>query len=426
MTLLFTYLILALVVSFFCSIAEAVLLSVRPSYLASLEQEGNKGVLALKRLRENLDRPLSAILTMNTIAHTVGAAGVGAQAALVFGSDSIAITSAILTLLILVLSEIIPKTLGAVYWRELAPTFGILIEWLTRILLPFVWMSEKLTRFLSRSSASAYTFSRDEMEAMAEIGAKEGLLESKEVKIVQNLMRLHSLSVRDIMTPRPVIFSVLAKMTVGEFFSKHSEKPFSRIPIYGFNADDVIGYVLRTDLLIAQAKDEFDRTLSEFRRDFIMIPDMLWPPIPWTGSCTRRAISRSRWTNMERCKGSSRWRTSSKPSSAWRSPTSWTRSRTCSCWRTSAGGIAWKRSGSTRIALSSRARTPDAREGCGSFARRNACPHADRGTFQGEIRWWLRYNRLRPAGPASKPNQEHHLSTASRVQGIWLACRRQT
>jgi CBS domain containing-hemolysin-like protein len=275
MTLLFTYLILALVVSFFCSIAEAVLLSVRPSYLASLEQEGNKGVLALKRLRENLDRPLSAILTMNTIAHTVGAAGVGAQAALVFGSESIAITSAILTLLILVLSEIIPKTLGAVYWRELAPTFGILIEWLTRILLPFVWMSEKLTRFLSRSSASAYTFSRDEMEAMAEIGAKEGLLESKEVKIVQNLMRLHSLSVRDIMTPRPVIFSVLAKMTVGEFFSKHSEKPFSRIPIYGINADDVIGYVLRTDLLIAQAKDEFDRTLSEFRRDFIMIPDML-------------------------------------------------------------------------------------------------------------------------------------------------------
>lgn len=208
MTLLILYLMLAIVISFFCSIAEAVLLSVRPSYVASLERRSHRGAKTLKKLRENLDRPLAAILTANTIAHTVGAAGVGAQSAVVFGSEFLGITSAILTLLILVFSEIIPKTIGATYWQQLAPPFSLLIDGLTKLLLPFVWMSEKITRLLSRSQDAAFTFTRDEMEAMAEIGAEEGLLEAKELKIVSNLMRLHHLSVRDIMTPRPVVFSV--------------------------------------------------------------------------------------------------------------------------------------------------------------------------------------------------------------------------
>ena len=135
MTLLIFYLLLAVLVSFFCSVAEAVLLSVRPSYIASLEPKGSARVKKLTRLRSNLDRPLAAILTANTIAHTVGAAGVGAQAAVVFGNQSIGLTSAILTLLILVFSEIIPKTLGALYWRQLALPFAVLIDGLTKILL---------------------------------------------------------------------------------------------------------------------------------------------------------------------------------------------------------------------------------------------------------------------------------------------------
>lgn len=179
MTLLISYLLLALVVSFFCSVAEAVLLSVRPSYIAALEGKGAASARKLTKLRDNLDRPLAAILTANTIAHTVGAAGVGAQATIVFGNEYIGITSAVLTLLILVFSEIIPKTLGATYWKQLAPLFAVLIDGLMRILFPFVWLSEKLTRLLSRSGASAYTFSRDEMEAMAQIGANEGMLETK-------------------------------------------------------------------------------------------------------------------------------------------------------------------------------------------------------------------------------------------------------
>ncbi len=273
MTLLVFYLLLAILVSFFCSISEAVILSVRPSYVATLERKGARGAKSLKRLRGNLDRPLAAILTANTIAHTVGAAGVGAQSAIVFGNAYVGATSAILTLLILVFSEIIPKTLGATYWRQLAPGMAPLIEGLTTLLLPFVWLSERLTRLMSRSGATAFTFSRDEIEAMAEIGEQEGLLQAKEQKIVSNLMRLQNLSARDIMTPRSVIFSAPAKMTVQDFFSRYSTKQFSRIPIYKANPDDVTGFVLRTDLLMAQAKDEFDRPLSDFRRDFVAMLD---------------------------------------------------------------------------------------------------------------------------------------------------------
>lgn len=274
MSLLIFYLALAIGVSFFCSIAEAVLLSVRPSYIAALDQE-SRAAKTLKTLRDNLDRPLAAILTANTIAHTVGAAGVGAQATIVFGSEYLGVTSGVLTFLVLVFSEIIPKTLGAVYWQQLAPVFGVLIHWLTVVLLPIVWCSEKLTRLISRSGESALTFSRDEMEAMVEIGKQEGVLDLKEHTIVSNLMKLHQLSVRDIMTPRPVIFSVKEDMTVHEFFEAHASKPFSRIPVFTKNSDDIKSYVLKTDLLIAQARDQFDKRISEFRRDFLILPDHL-------------------------------------------------------------------------------------------------------------------------------------------------------
>ena len=275
MTLLILYLCLAIGVSFICSISEAVLLSVRPSYIAALKRSGSKRAAILKNLTDNLDRPLAAILTLNTIAHTVGAAGVGAEAARVFGDNALGITSALLTLAILVLSEIIPKTIGATYWQQLAPSFGTLINILTRLLSPFVWMSEKITGLVSRSGTSAYTFSREEIEAIAEISVDEGLLETKELTIVQNLMRLTRLSVRDIMTPRPVIFSLPERMKVEEFFSQYAEKPFSRIPLYGDDLDDLGYYALKTDLLAAQAHDDFNKTLKEFKRELPVIPDIL-------------------------------------------------------------------------------------------------------------------------------------------------------
>lgn len=271
MALLTFYLLLALVVSFICSISESVLLSVRPTYVAVLEKEGRASAATLKKLRDNLDRPLAAILTANTIAHTVGAAGVGAQAAVVFGNNYVGATSAILTLLILIFSEIIPKTLGATYWRQLAPSFAVIINAMMVVLFPFVWMSEKITGLLSGRNAHVFTFSRDEMEAMAGLAAKEGLLEAKELRIVQNLMRLHSLCISDIMTPRPVVFAVPDKMTVEEFFSQHSEQPFTRIPVYGANRDDVTGYILKSDLLLAQARDNSGKPLAAFARELPVI-----------------------------------------------------------------------------------------------------------------------------------------------------------
>jgi CBS domain containing-hemolysin-like protein len=275
MTLLIFYLTLAIGVSFFCSMSEAILLSVRPSYITVLENRGRRGAAVLRRLTENVDRPLAAILTANTIAHTVGAAGVGAQAAVVFGDQYVGLTSAVLTLLILILSEIIPKTLGATYWKQLALVFGLLIHGLTRLLAPFVWLSEKLTRLLSRDAASAFTFSRDEIQAMADIGAREGILESKEHRIVANLMKLRQLSVRNIMTPRAVVCSVDERTTVGSFFETHQDTPFSRIPVYGREREDITGYVLKTDLLIAQARDDFDKPLTAFKRDLLVVPDIL-------------------------------------------------------------------------------------------------------------------------------------------------------
>jgi CBS domain containing-hemolysin-like protein len=274
MTLLIFYLLLAIGVSFFCSMAEAILLSVRPSYISVVENRGKRGAATLRRLTENVDRPLAAILTANTIAHTVGAAGVGAQAAVVFGDQYVGLTSAVLTLLILILSEIIPKTLGATYWKQLAVVFGVLIHGLTRLLAPFVWLSEKLTRLLSRGSASAFTFSRDEIRAMADIGAREGVLESKEYRIVANLMKLRQLSVRNIMTPRAVVFAVDETTRVGTFFDTHHDTPFSRIPVYGRDREDITGYVLKTDLLIAQARDDFDQPLSAFKREILAVPEI--------------------------------------------------------------------------------------------------------------------------------------------------------
>lgn len=274
MALLLFYLLLALGVSFICSVCEAVLLSVRPSYIAALDEKSTTARI-LKKLIDNLDRPLAAILTANTFAHTIGAAGVGAKAAQLFGDQYLGIVSGLLTLLILVLSEIIPKTLGAVYWRELAPMFGRVIYGLMLIFMPFVWASEKLTRMIAPAGSSAFTFSREEVNAMLDIGADEGVLDRTEHTIASNLMKLHQLSVRDIMTPRPVMVSAAESMTVQGFFDAYAQSAFSRIPVYGKDRDDVTGYVLKTDLLIAQARDEFDRTLSEFKREFVVVLESL-------------------------------------------------------------------------------------------------------------------------------------------------------
>lgn len=274
MILLFVYVMIALGFSFLCSIAESVILSVTTPYVSLLEREGHKSGRVLRELKQDINAPLAAILTLNTVAHTAGAAGAGAQAAAVFGSQYLGIASAILTLLILVFSEIIPKTLGAFYWRQLAPATGYVLRFLVWILYPFVKMSEWLTRGLSHGPMLT-GFSREEFAVMAELGEAEGQLEERESSILRNLFfTLRDHSVREIMTPRPVVYSLPQDATIEGSYEDVEKSRFSRIPIYE-RGDPVcvVGFVLKQDLLLAYARGNREEKLMSFRRDMLMLPE---------------------------------------------------------------------------------------------------------------------------------------------------------
>lgn len=272
MTLLIVYVSMALLFSFLCSIFEAVILSVTTAYVRVLENEEKASGPILRGLKTDISQPLTAILTLNTIAHTVGAVGAGAQATSVFGSHWIGLFSAIMTLLILVLSEIIPKTLGASYWRELSGITAHSLKFLIRVLYPFVKFSELLTRGLSKEK-EIQGFSREEFAAMADLGEKEGQLEERESCILKNLFLLHETLVTDVMTPRPVVFSLPECLTVYQYFEKHYDSRFSRIPVYSDNDETITGFVLKADLLLAQARNNTDRVLKDYRRDLSALPD---------------------------------------------------------------------------------------------------------------------------------------------------------
>lgn len=270
MVLLFTYVFFALVFSFLCSIAEAVILSVTTSHIAMLEHQGKPSGALLRTLQLDINRPLAAILTLNTIAHTVGAAGAGAEAAAIFGSAYLGLASGILTLLILVFSEIIPKTLGARYWRALAPATAYSLRYLIVCLYPFVVLSELLTRGL-KGPAQPEGLSRGEFVAMADVSAREGQLAEQESTILKNLLRLNNIRVREIMTPRMVVFSLSKDMKVEEYFHRHDQTRFSRIPIYEEDRDRVIGFVLRNDLLLAKARGNVDTRLDNYCREIAVL-----------------------------------------------------------------------------------------------------------------------------------------------------------
>ena len=266
MLLLIIYILIALGFSFICSIAEAVLLSVTVGYIAVLERENKPSGMLLRKMKEDINSPLAAILTLNTIAHTVGAAGAGAQATAVFGNAYLGIVSAILTLLILIFSEIIPKTLGAHYWQSLAPLTANFLRALVWVLYPFVKLSEYLTRSIT-NGPSLKGFNRDELAAMAELSWQDGFLAKQESKILLNLLSLHEVKVEDAMTPQPVMFTISAEMTVGEYCEQHENERFSRIPVYEVNPEEITGFVLLNDLLLAQARGETDEQVSRYKRE---------------------------------------------------------------------------------------------------------------------------------------------------------------
>ena len=268
MTLLFIYLFIALFISFLCSISEAVLLSTPLSYLKSQVEQGKHNALTFLKLKEDVDRPLSAILTLNTIAHTVGAAGVGAQATIVFGDEYFGIVSAVLTILILVVTEIIPKTLGANFYRTLLGFTATTIQIMIFLTYPLVIITMRLTKYLSKKGSEPTT-SRAEISALATIGTEEGIFVDKENKIIQNLIRLKNITVSEIMTPRIVVVVANEKMGVQEFLKNKEFLHFSRIPIYSGDRDNITGYVFREEVFEKLAEDEFHLKLSDLKRKIV-------------------------------------------------------------------------------------------------------------------------------------------------------------
>lgn len=269
--LLFLYVILALFFSFLCSIAEATLLSITPSYIAGLKETNPKKAERLRRLKEdNIDQSLAAILTVNTIAHTVGAIGAGAKATSVFGHAWFGVFSAVMTLLILFLSEIIPKTLGAVYWRQLASFTGVYVNLLIKSMYPLIIVSEKLTKLIS-GNKKAQQFSRDEFVAMAGIGKEEGMLNDRESKIIRNLFLFKSFDASTVMTPRIVLSALQKDITIDEALSTSTISNFSRLPIYADDLDHIVGFVLREDLLVAKNQGKGANSINDFRRELITV-----------------------------------------------------------------------------------------------------------------------------------------------------------
>lgn len=267
MVLLFTYLILALSISFLCSILEAVLLSSTSSFLETFKED-NRGAMYLKKFKANNDKAISSILSLNTISHTVGAAGVGAQATEVFGSAYFGIVSTVLTLLILVFSEILPKSIGTNYWRKLVPFAGWAICCMIYLCYPLVIVFEYITKMFSTKKSQ--TVSREEIAALTHIGEREGVFESQESEIINNLIQLKNIKVSEIMTPRTVTLVASETMTLRELYQNKKYRPFSRILIYKNQPDFITGYIMKTAVLEELSNDHGTMIINELRRDILV------------------------------------------------------------------------------------------------------------------------------------------------------------
>ncbi len=273
--LLVIYVSLALILSFLCSVAEAVFLSITPSYIEGLKARRPDRAALLKRLKqEKVDQALAAILTLNTIAHTVGAIGAGAQVTVIFGDAWFGLFSAVITLMILFLSEIVPKTIGAVYWSRLAGPTAFFVQGLIIILYPVVWLSERVTRLIARGQ-DLHVFSREEFLAMARVGENTGHLQKKESRIIRNLFRFDSLKITDIMTPRTVISALPEEMPIAGAMQLLTRTPFSRLPLYRKGLDDISGFILKNDALIYNARGRGEEKLKSLRRDIRAVPESI-------------------------------------------------------------------------------------------------------------------------------------------------------
>jgi len=262
MTLLVFYLFIAIGVSFLCSILEAVLLSVTPGFVGMQLEQSPRRAAALKEVKEDLEKSISAILILNTFAHTMGAAGVGAQAVAVFGPSWETLIAFLLTLAILYFSEIIPKTLGATHWPRLALHSAHIIRLLVKLLFPLVWLSARLSDMFSRG-ADMTAVSRDELAALARIGARHGALGSQESALLENILQLRGIRTGEILTPRTVVSALDASTSVADALAQLRNVPFSRLPVFEGDLDTVVGIVMRPRLLEIELEGGGERPVSE-------------------------------------------------------------------------------------------------------------------------------------------------------------------
>ena len=266
LTLLFLFLIGAMSISFLCSILESVLMSTPLSNITMREDAGYRPATTFKQFKTDNGKPIAAILSLNTIANTIGAAGVGAQATQAFGNQWFGLVSAITTILILIFSEIIPKTIGTTYWKRLMGFTSHTIRILIILMYPLVLLIGLLTKLFSGKDDET-AVSREEVAAMADVGEDEGVLNEDENKIIQNVIKLDNVKAYDVMTPHSVAAVAPESMTLREFYKEEEYSHFSRIPVYADDPEYITGYILRSDALENLAEDKFNKQLKEIKRD---------------------------------------------------------------------------------------------------------------------------------------------------------------
>ena len=275
MTLLIIYALVSIFISFLCSILEAVLLSVTPTFVNLKKKEGKLYAKALEMMKKDVDKPLIAILTLNTVAHTVGAILVGVQAEKTFGSGNniVGIVSTVMTVLILVLSEIIPKTIGATYWKELA---GFSTRVLNILIFVFkwtgvIWVLQLFTRIFGKSAHGESILSREDFHAMTDIAHEEGVFEESESIVIKNLLNFKKILVKDVMTPRTVLKLAPEDQNIKDFFEQNKDLHFSRIPIYKNNSDNITGYILKDDIFREVAEGKIEQNLIDLKRTLLVV-----------------------------------------------------------------------------------------------------------------------------------------------------------
>jgi CBS domain containing-hemolysin-like protein len=273
MVLLLFYLFVAVGFSFLCSILEAALLSVPRSHVAVMIDRGSRAGARLMAMKDNVDRPLAAILTLNTFAHTLGAAGVGAQATAIWGEAWIGVVGVVVTLIILIFSEIIPKTLGAVHAKGLAPFTAWTVHILIVVLSPIVAVCDWISKLLTRRKQSSPAISRDEVHIFAHLAHQEGAIDHNEARVMRNLIALRDINVASVMTPRTVVAALQAERTVAESTGPNTPH-FARMPVIDQTLDRVIGIVHRRDLAAAAADGKAPAPVAEIARPAHVVPEL--------------------------------------------------------------------------------------------------------------------------------------------------------